>query len=155
MAETFHARSHSLTHHVDIFLTTWRTSRVDALAHRHLAQHTMHTPCNTDAVVAMIAHASCIQGHPFKVQNVGSLTYADRPQCPGVLEPQPEQLLPVDPRFKFLMIIGAQKAGTTWLFDALDTHPLFSGAQHGYRSALPQLLAVSCQSMNSPAWLIT
>jgi hypothetical protein len=33
-----------------------------------------------------------------------------------------------------LFILGAQKGGTTWLFNALDTHPSFVGADHAYRS---------------------
>lgn len=81
----------------------------------------------------MSSRADVIQGHPFKVHKLASLTYSDLPQCPGIPDVQAEQLVPVDPSLHFLMILGAQKAGTTWLFDALDTHPLFNGAQHGYR----------------------
>lgn len=43
---------------------------------------------------------------------------------------------PVDSRLKFLLVLGARKAGTTWLYDALTTHPLFVGAEHGFRCAL-------------------
>lgn len=93
------------------------------------------------AVVAMTPCADGVQVPPPVMHQVGKLTYDDRPQCPGVPDVQPEQLPPVDPRVNFLMILGAQKAGTTWLFDALDTHPLFNGANHGFRSALSERMA--------------
>lgn len=77
-----------------------------------------------------------MQPYAFQLLEPGSLTYADNIRwCPGLPQPSPEaqQLRPLDPRFNFLLILGAQKAGTTWLFDALATHPLFVGATHGYR----------------------
>eukprot|EP00892_Ulva_mutabilis_P011466 jgi/Ulvmu1/8692/UM047_0032.1 len=73
------------------------------------------------------------QGYPFKIHPPGSLSYVNHTQCPGVLDGLPEDLPAVGSHLNFLLILGAQKAGTTWLFDALDTHPRFNGAQHGYR----------------------
>lgn len=63
----------------------------------------------------------------------GSLTYADFPECPNLPTTPVEQLPPVDERLNFLLILGAQKAGTSWLFNALETHPLIHGGERGYR----------------------
>eukprot|EP00892_Ulva_mutabilis_P012431 jgi/Ulvmu1/9560/UM053_0049.1 len=73
------------------------------------------------------------QGYSFKMLEPGSLSYKDMPWCPGVPEPTEAELAPIDRRFNSLIILGAQKAGTTWLFDALDSHPHFHGAHHGFR----------------------
>jgi hypothetical protein len=39
---------------------------------------------------------------------------------------------PVPQDHKFLFIIGAQKGGSTWLFNALATHPAFLGPSHAF-----------------------
>lgn len=89
------------------------------------------------APCAMCACVSCradvVQVHPFKMYQAASLELSDLPPCPGIPDVQAEQMVPLDKSLNFLMILGAQKAGTTWLFDALDTHPFFTGAEHGYR----------------------
>lgn len=77
-----------------------------------------------------------------------SLTYKDMPWCPGVPEPPEENMVPIDRRFNHLIILGAQKAGTTWLFDALQEHPWFHGAVHGYRCA-PLNGALSVNAMQA------
>ena len=82
-----------------------------------------------------------LQAFAFQFLRPASLSYQDhlRWGCPGLVQPPPNApaLAPLDARFNFLLILGAQKAGTTWLFDALATHPLFVGATHGYRCARP------------------
>lgn len=54
-----------------------------------------------------------------------------RPRA-AALGQQPDLLAPYDAKRRFrgpdFMIIGAQKAGTTWLFEMLDDHPRFNGA---------------------------
>eukprot|EP00892_Ulva_mutabilis_P000115 jgi/Ulvmu1/10103/UM006_0053.1 len=58
---------------------------------------------------------------PFQIpENPGSMTFEDVQWCPGSLE-EPQQ--PVDPSYRALFVVGAQKAGTTWLSQALSTHP--------------------------------
>lgn len=76
-----------------------------------------------------------VQGYSFKMLKPASLSYKDMPWCPGVPEPEQDKLFPIDHRFNPLIILGAQKAGTTWLFDALQSHPSFHGAVHGFRCA--------------------
>jgi hypothetical protein len=39
---------------------------------------------------------------------------------------------PLDPRRRMLFILGAQKGGTTYLFNALTRHPAFVGAAHAF-----------------------
>ena len=77
-----------------------------------------------------------LQGYSFKMLRPASLTYEDMPWCPGVPEPSAKDIQPIDQRFNSLIILGAQKAGTTWLFDALHSHPDFHGADHGFRCFL-------------------
>eukprot|EP00892_Ulva_mutabilis_P012512 jgi/Ulvmu1/9633/UM054_0065.1 len=60
---------------------------------------------------------------PFRLpREAGSWTYADMAWCPGSQEPPADAVPTVDARLRMLMIIGAQKAGTTWLHHALETH---------------------------------
>jgi hypothetical protein len=42
---------------------------------------------------------------------------------------------PMDKRRNILFVVGVQKGGTTFLFNALKNHPAFVGAQHAYRCA--------------------
>ena len=44
---------------------------------------------------------------------------------------------PMDPKRNVLFIIGTQKGGTTYLFNALTKHPSFVGADHAFACALP------------------
>lgn len=76
-----------------------------------------------------------MQEYAFKMIAPNSLTIQEAGSCPGLHPVPPVNLKPLDQRFNFLLILGAQKAGTTWLFDALATHPLFVGAHHGYKYA--------------------
>jgi hypothetical protein len=72
----------------------------------------------------------CMQDYVFKVHATASMTDRSMDWCQGAPE---LRLRTIDSRFNFLLVLGAQKAGTTWLFDALSKHPLFSAAEHGYR----------------------
>lgn len=87
-----------------------------------------------------------VQGYTFTMLKPASLSYKDMPWCPGVPEPEEHTLVPVDVHFNHLIILGAQKAGTTWLFDALDTHPRFHGATHGFRCAYSTCFSTSVYS---------
>lgn len=71
-----------------------------------------------------------MQDYAFKMHAPASLSDRSMNWCHGVPE---LRLRPIDSCLNFLLVLGVQKAGTTWLFDALATHPLFSGAEHGYR----------------------
>ena len=77
-----------------------------------------------------------VQEYAFKAHATASLSHTSMNWCEGAPE---LRLRAVDPRLSFLLVLGVQKAGTTWLFDALATHPLFSGAHHGYRCAVAHL----------------
>lgn len=57
----------------------------------------------------------------------------DMQWCPGLRQ---VDLKPVDEKLKFLFILGAQKAGTTWLHRALMRHPIFVEAERGYMCAI-------------------
>jgi hypothetical protein len=52
-----------------------------------------------------------------------------RKMCPAL-----EKTLggPIDARRRILFILGTQKGGTTYMFNALTKHPLFVGADHAY-----------------------
>ena len=65
----------------------------------------------------------------------GSLSYDDVRWCAPAREPPAEALIPFHPGINVLMILGAQKAGTTWLFNALTQHPSLHGADFGYMCA--------------------
>lgn len=51
------------------------------------------------------------------------LEHSDVEFCPHT--PEPDTLERVPEKFKYLMVIGSQKAGTTWLYNALEKHPAF------------------------------
>lgn len=70
-----------------------------------------------------------MQKYTFKMHAPGSLDYNDMQWCPGL---RGMDLAPVDEKFKFLFILGAQKAGTTWLHQALTRHKLFVEADSAY-----------------------
>jgi hypothetical protein len=71
----------------------------------------------------------CMQLYSFKMLPPNSMGYEDMKLCPGLRK---QDLKPVDERYKFLFILGAQKAGTTWLHSALERHPIFIQADSGY-----------------------
>lgn len=92
-----------------------------------------------------------MQDYSFQMLEPGSGSYESNSRwCPGLEQPsaKAQSMRPLDGRFNFLLILGAQKAGTTWLFDALDTHPLFVGATHGYRCFADLYVVFSCD------WLV-
>jgi hypothetical protein len=65
-----------------------------------------------------------LQAYAFKpTEEPGTKLYADMDWCPGSHEPSESDIEPVDSKLRFLFVIGAQKAGTTWLFRALEKHP--------------------------------
>lgn len=59
-----------------------------------------------------------------------SLVAEDMEYCPGLRH---LDLAPVDEKFKFLVVLGAQKAGTSWLHTALKQHPVFVESNHAFR----------------------
>lgn len=74
-----------------------------------------------------------LQGFGFKAYKPGSLQHSNVCWCDGSNEPAYEELSPIPESTRVLFIAGAQKAGTTWLFNALETHPTFVGASHAYK----------------------
>eukprot|EP00892_Ulva_mutabilis_P012326 jgi/Ulvmu1/9466/UM052_0034.1 len=56
------------------------------------------------------------------------LTHSDMQFCPNIPEPQTDELYRVPDKVNVLMVIGTQKTGTTWLFEALQQHPSFIAA---------------------------
>lgn len=70
-----------------------------------------------------------MQKYTFKMHEPGSLLPEDMEYCSGMRK---VDLKPVDDKFRFLFILGAQKAGTTWLHQALRQHPIFTQADEAY-----------------------
>eukprot|EP00892_Ulva_mutabilis_P001893 jgi/Ulvmu1/11704/UM008_0115.1 len=68
----------------------------------------------------------------FKLLPTESLSYDDVAWCPAAREPPSKELVPFHPGFNSLLILGVQKAATTWLFNALTQHPSMHGAEFGY-----------------------
>jgi hypothetical protein len=75
------------------------------------------------------------QGLGFKLYQPGSLEHAHVTWCAGSREPAADAIRPIPSEHKALFLMGAQKAGTTWLFNALNAHPAFIGADHAYLCA--------------------
>jgi hypothetical protein len=74
----------------------------------------------------------------FKQEVPESLSIRSRDRMCPALE---KSLGPaMDSRRRILFILGAQKAGTTFLFNALTKHPAFVGADHAFGCALPLFL---------------
>lgn len=74
-----------------------------------------------------------VQDYVFKMYVLGSLSHTDMEFFCGVRETQLDR---IDPNLDFLLVIRAQKAGTTWLGQALFKHPLFAKIDHSYRFVL-------------------
>lgn len=79
----------------------------------------------------------------FKQEVPESLSIASRDRMCSSLEHSLGP--PIDQRRRILFILGAQKAGTTYLFNALTKHPAFVGASH----AFGYVLLSSCISSHS------
>lgn len=75
----------------------------------------------------------------FKLLPPGSMSYGDVAWCPAAHEPDAAELVPFHPGVNVLMVLGAQKAGTTWLFNAMTQHPSVHGAEVGYMCAASPL----------------
>ena len=71
-----------------------------------------------------------MQKYTFKMHEPGSMHSEDVEMCPGLRKADMKQ---ADDKFNFLFILGAQKAGTTWLHKELYHHPLFVEAQKAYK----------------------
>lgn len=66
----------------------------------------------------------------FQKEVEGSLTiHARRKMCPAL---EHDIGTPLDERRRMLFILGTQKGGTTFLFNALNKHRGFVGADHAY-----------------------
>lgn len=66
----------------------------------------------------------------FQKEVEGSLTiHARRKMCPAL---EHDLGTPLDERRRMLFILGTQKGGTTFLFNALHKHKGFVGADHAY-----------------------
>jgi hypothetical protein len=84
----------------------------------------------------MDACDACVvmQKYTFKMHEPNSMDTDDMEWCPGLRQVDQK---PIDEGFKFLFLLGAQKAGTTWLHEALNRHPIFVEANSAYRCANP------------------
>lgn len=69
----------------------------------------------------------------FKLLPPASLRYDDVQFCPGAAEPKAADIMTLHPGLNMLLVLGTQKGGTTWLFNALMKHPAFIGARQGFR----------------------
>lgn len=85
-----------------------------------------------------------LQEFGFKLYNPATLTYSDVRWCPGSQEPAADELRPLPEAYKVLFVLGAQKAGTTWFYNALQTHPAFVGPERGYMYAAPRQVMAYC-----------
>jgi hypothetical protein len=79
----------------------------------------------------------------FRSEREAALGLQSRRRVCGALEHDLGQ--PMDVRRNVLFIIGTQKGGTTFLFNALKKHPSFIGADHAYGCAA--LAARRCVTM--------
>lgn len=71
--------------------------------------------------------------YAFLKEVEGSLTiHARRKMCPAL---EHDIGTPLDERRRMLFILGTQKGGTTYLFNALVKHKGFVGADHAYGCA--------------------
>lgn len=70
-----------------------------------------------------------MQAYAFKMHEPGSMGHEDMQWCPGLRR---VDLKLVDEKLEFLMILGAQKAGTTWLHTELQRHDIFAQAAHAF-----------------------
>lgn len=90
--------------------------------------------------------AKCVQEHfAFPVPAQPSRHLSDLPVCIS----RPEQLheagdAVVPPSQPVLFIIGAQKSGTTWLYNALTTHPAMIGALRAPKYVALSVLRLGC-----------
>ena len=93
-----------------------------------------------------------MQGFAFKLYPPGSMGYSDVSFCQGSNEPDVSTLRAIPSETKVLFVMGAQKAGTTWLFNALEAHSSFIGADHSYMCAINQQVlchvAYACVLLN-------
>lgn len=76
-----------------------------------------------------IAPSDLKKEYAFKVNEPNSMTFDDMEWCPNTRVPD---IKPVDDRLQFLFLLGVQKSGTTWLHNALTTHPLFVDAERAF-----------------------
>jgi hypothetical protein len=88
---------------VHVSILTWGYSKV----------HNSHTRCSQTLEDILRARKL-----PTKL-----LEYSDVEPCPGLMEPQ--QLEAIPEQVPVAMVIGSQKAGTTYLFEALHKHASF------------------------------
>ena len=85
-----------------------------------------------------------VQAFAFQVPTAPDLLHSSLVPCATRAEPPlpgignaTETAVPAD--LRMLFIIGAQKGGTTWLFNALTTHPAFVGASRAYRCGVARV----------------
>lgn len=75
--------------------------------------------------------------YAFQKEVEGSLDiHARRKMCPAL---EHDLGTPLDERRRMLFILGTQKGGTTYLFNALTKHKGFVGADHAYGCAACEL----------------
>jgi hypothetical protein len=82
-----------------------------------------------------------VQRYSFKLYTPASLSFKTaEPLCVQARERSVvAELEPLKEDVPVLLVIGAQKAGTTWLWGALHRHPAFVGA----RTCGPALIAAA------------
>lgn len=100
--------------------------RLDVLIRRELEYDPSTVPAGM--------HAEQRSSMAFRQEVPESLSIDSR----GRMCPSLEKSLgsPIDSRRRILFILGAQKGGTTYLFNALTKHPAFVGADHAFGCAL-------------------
>eukprot|EP00892_Ulva_mutabilis_P001536 jgi/Ulvmu1/11383/UM075_0045.1 len=69
----------------------------------------------------------------FKLLQPASLTYNDVSFCPGSAEPAAGDIKTLHPGLNMLLVLGTQKGGTTWLYNALIKHPSIVAAHQRFR----------------------
>jgi hypothetical protein len=113
-----------------------RDAELSQLLDAFIEEERAYTPIDTAA-----EHVASQYG--FRKDAEASLNIHERKRmCPALEHNIGE---PMDPRRNILFIIGTQKGGTTFLFNALKKHPAFVGANHAYGFApTPCMLLSGC-----------
>ena len=124
--------------------------QLDAL----IAAERKYTPAD---MATALAHPR-LHKFAFRTEENTNLTLSSRRRACSAMEN--DLGTPMDTRRNVLFIIGTQKGGTTYLFNALKKNPSFVGADHAYGSALtclpafwlPERASVTLCVTTAPVW---
>ena len=128
----------------DVLIEAQLARELDALMYEERAYAPPAAPATAPSAPAAAAAAATLTaasaGFGFREEEEASLGLESRARSCAALET--DLGLPMDARRNALFIIGTQKGGTTFLFNALKKHAAFVGADHAYGCAADGALLV-------------